>query len=37
MERELDEIEEGTDNFLNTLNQFWKKFEAGPPAGQRAR
>jgi DNA topoisomerase-1 len=28
MERELDEIEEGTDNFLNTLNQFWKKFEA---------
>jgi DNA topoisomerase-1 len=27
MERELDEIEEGTDNLLNTLNQFWKKFE----------
>jgi DNA topoisomerase I len=27
MEQELDEIEEGTDNFLNTLNQFWKKFE----------
>ena len=27
MEEELDEIEEGTDNFLNTLNQFWKKFE----------
>ena len=28
MEEELDEIEEGRDNFLNTLNQFWKKFEA---------
>jgi len=28
MELELDEIEEGRDNFLNTLNQFWKKFEA---------
>jgi DNA topoisomerase-1 len=28
MEAELDEIEEGTDTFLNTLNQFWKKFEA---------
>jgi DNA topoisomerase-1 len=28
MERELDEIEEGTDNLLNTLHQFWKKFEA---------
>jgi DNA topoisomerase-1 len=27
MEQELDEIEEGKDNFLNTLNQFWKKFE----------
>ena len=27
MEEELDEIEEGTDNLLNTLNQFWKKFE----------
>ncbi|HET7747538.1 MAG TPA: type I DNA topoisomerase [Vicinamibacteria bacterium] len=27
MEKELDEIEEGTDNLLNTLNQFWKKFE----------
>jgi DNA topoisomerase-1 len=27
MEQELDEIEEGTDNLLNTLNQFWKKFE----------
>jgi DNA topoisomerase-1 len=28
MEEELDEIEEGRDNFLNTLNQFWRKFEA---------
>jgi DNA topoisomerase-1 len=28
MEGELDEIEEGRDNFLNTLTQFWKKFEA---------
>ena len=27
MEAELDQIEEGTDNQLNTLNQFWKKFE----------
>ena len=27
MEQELDEIEEGKDNFLNTLNKFWKKFE----------
>lgn len=27
MELELDEIEEGTDNLLNTLNKFWKKFE----------
>jgi DNA topoisomerase-1 len=27
MEQELDEIEEGTDNLLNTLTQFWKKFE----------
>ena len=27
MEQELDEIEEGKDTFLNTLNQFWKKFE----------
>src|SRR5687768_16880649 len=27
MEVELDQIEEGTDNLLNTLNQFWKKFE----------
>jgi DNA topoisomerase I len=27
MEQELDAIEEGKDNLLNTLNQFWKKFE----------
>ncbi len=27
MEAELDQIEDGTDNLLNTLNQFWKKFE----------
>jgi DNA topoisomerase-1 len=27
MEAELDEIEEGKDNLLNTLTQFWKKFE----------
>jgi DNA topoisomerase I len=27
MEEELDEIEEGKDSLLNTLNQFWKKFE----------
>jgi DNA topoisomerase-1 len=27
MEEELDEIEEGTDNLLNTLNKFWKKFK----------
>jgi DNA topoisomerase-1 len=27
MEQELDEIEEGKDNLLNTLTQFWKKFE----------
>ena len=27
MEEELDQIEEGKDNLLNTLNQFWKKFE----------
>ncbi|HET7292579.1 MAG TPA: type I DNA topoisomerase [Vicinamibacteria bacterium] len=26
MEQELDAIEEGKDNLLNTLNQFWKKF-----------
>ena len=24
MEEELDEIEDGTDNLLNTLNQFWR-------------
>ncbi len=28
MEQELDEIEDGHDNLLNTLNQFWRKFEA---------
>ena len=27
MEEELDQIEEGKDNLLNTLGQFWKKFE----------
>ena len=27
MEDELDQIEEGKDNLLNTLNQFWKKFK----------
>lgn len=27
IEKELDEIEDGTDNLLNTLTQFWKKFE----------
>jgi DNA topoisomerase-1 len=27
IEKELDEIEDGKDNLLNTLNQFWKKFE----------
>jgi len=27
MEKELDEIEQGRDNLLNTLGQFWKKFE----------
>jgi DNA topoisomerase I len=27
MEKELDEIEEGRDNLLNTLHQFWKKLE----------
>ena len=27
LEAELDEIEEGKDNLLNTLNQFWKKFK----------
>ena len=34
MEEELDEIEEGTDNLLNTLNQFWKKFEKDLKQGQ---
>jgi DNA topoisomerase-1 len=28
MEEELDDIEAGRDSFLNTLQQFWKKFEA---------
>lgn len=28
MEAELDQIEDGQDNLLNTLGQFWKKFEA---------
>jgi len=27
MEQELDQIEEGKNSFLNTLHQFWKKFE----------
>jgi DNA topoisomerase-1 len=27
MEQELDAIEEGRDNLLNTLTQFWRKFE----------
>jgi DNA topoisomerase-1 len=27
MEQELDAIEDGSDNLLNTLGQFWKKFE----------
>jgi DNA topoisomerase-1 len=27
IEKELDEIEEGKDNLLNTLTQFWRKFE----------
>jgi DNA topoisomerase I len=27
MEQELDAIEDGTDNLLNTLTQFWGKFE----------
>ncbi len=35
MEAELDEIEEGTDNLLNTLNQFWKKFEKDLKAAQK--
>jgi DNA topoisomerase I len=36
MEQELDEIEEGTDNLLNTLNQFWKKFEKDLKAAQKS-
>jgi DNA topoisomerase-1 len=35
MEHELDEIEEGTDNLLNTLNQFWKKFEVDLKKAQK--
>ncbi len=35
MEKELDEIEEGKDNFLNTLSQFWKKFEKDLKKAQR--
>jgi DNA topoisomerase-1 len=35
MEAELDEIEEGKDNLLNTLNQFWKKFEKDLKKAQR--
>ena len=35
MEQELDEIEEGTDNLLNTLNQFWKKFEVDLKKAQK--
>jgi DNA topoisomerase I len=35
MELELDEIEEGTDNLLNTLNQFWKKFEVDLKKAQK--
>jgi DNA topoisomerase I len=35
MEAELDEIEEGTDNLLNTLNKFWKKFEKDLKAAQK--
>jgi DNA topoisomerase-1 len=35
MERELDEIEEGTDNLLNTLSQFWKKFARDLKRAQR--
>jgi DNA topoisomerase-1 len=27
LEEELDQIEEGKDNLLNTLGQFWKKFQ----------
>ncbi len=35
MEAELDEIEEGKDNLLNTLNQFWRKFEKDLKKAQR--
>ena len=35
MEQELDEIEAGTDNLLNTLNQFWKKFKKDLEKAQR--
>jgi len=35
MEAELDEIEEGTDNLLNTLNKFWKKFAKDLKAAQK--
>jgi DNA topoisomerase-1 len=35
MEAELDQIEEGTDNLLNTLLQFWKKFEKDLKRAQR--
>jgi DNA topoisomerase-1 len=35
LEAELDEIEEGKDNLLNTLNQFWKKFEKDLKAAKR--
>jgi DNA topoisomerase-1 len=35
MEEELDQIEEGTDNLLNTLNQFWRKFEKDLKAAQK--
>jgi DNA topoisomerase-1 len=36
MEEELDQIEEGDDNLLNTLNQFWKKFEKDLKAAQKS-
>ncbi len=35
MEEELDEIEEGDDNLLNTLSQFWKKFEKDLKAAKK--
>jgi DNA topoisomerase-1 len=35
MEAELDEIEEGRDNLLNTLTQFWKKFEVDLKRAQK--